>query len=564
MMTKSSRSAAIRLLWHESRPVRRTGAAALAVLTLSVVATLAGPLLVQSFVDSATGGAGPARLVVIAVWYLVVAVVAGASRILASYLSVHCGWRVADGLRTRLLRHAAIDRAVLDVESRPVGEVLEQVEGNADVVGRAIAESGFRMVSNIAVGLGTVAVIFAVLPAAGLGILVLVAVVYAVLSRLARRAVRRWAAARQQQARLFGFIGDAVAARHDLAQLRETRWATERTRGDLAALLHTEGRAYIAGRVFWPVTQLCFALAFGIGFGFGLHGLDTGAISVGTLTMIYLYVSLLQQPLEEMSSQTGQLQQMMAVLTLAADWLRPANTAERTTTALPDRPLAVTFEHVTFGYGDQPVLRDVSFSVEPGRSLGIVGPTGSGKSTVLNLLCGLADPQHGRVLIGGTDISTLTPAAFARHVTVLSQRAHVFTASVYDNVTLFDDGISRERVWQVLARLNAVSWVSELADGLDTRVGTGARVLSDGEMAVLACARALVRPGQLLVVDEGAARLDVGAEGTWADLLDTVMRDRTVVMVEHRLGALRGVDDVLHMRDGRVVEIVPAAGQEVA
>lgn len=557
-MNSTSRSAAIRLLWRESVPVRRMAAAALAVLTLSVVATLAGPLLVQSFVDSATAGSGAGVLVRIAVGYLVVALVAGATRIVASYLSVHCGWRVADGLRIRLLRHAAVARSVLDVESRPVGEVLEQVEGNADVVGKAIAESGFRMVSNIAVGLGTVAVIFVVLPAAGIGILVLVAVVYLVLSRLARRAVRRWAAARQQQARLFGFIGDTLAARHDLVQLRETDWATERTRTDLASLLHTEGRAYIAGRVFWPVTQLCFALAFGIGFGFGLHGLDSGAISVGTLTMIYLYVSLLQQPLEEMSSQTGQMQQMMAVLTLAAGWLRPADARPDSATALPDGPLDVRFEHVTFGYGDQPVLHDVSFTVAPGRSLGIVGPTGSGKSTVINLLCGLAAPQRGRVLIGGVDIATLAPARFAERVTVLSQRAHVFTASVYDNVTLFDDGIPREHVWQVLARLNAVGWVSDLAAGLDTRIGTGARVLSDGEMQVLACARALVRPGRLLVVDEGASRLDAAAERSWADLLDTVSRDRTVVMVEHRLGALRGVDDVMSMRDGRVVDVVPA------
>ena len=185
----TSRSAALRLLWNESGPVRLTAAAALAVLTVSVVATLGGPLLVEHFVDLATAGVGESELVVVALWYLVLAVIAGVTRILASYLSVHCGWRVADSLRVRLLRQAAVERPVLEVESRPVGEVLEQVEGNADVVGKAIAESGFRMVSNIAVGLGTVLVIFIVLPAAGIGILVLLVAVYWVLSRLARRAV---------------------------------------------------------------------------------------------------------------------------------------------------------------------------------------------------------------------------------------------------------------------------------------------------------------------------------------------------------------------------------------
>jgi len=550
--------AAFRLLWHESRPVRWTAAVALGVLTLSVTATLAGPLLVQHFVDSVTAGAGASTLVGIAMWYLMVAVVAGGTRILASYLSVHCGWRVADGLRIRLLRQAVAVQPVLDVESRPVGEVLEQVEGNADIVGKAITGSGFRMVSNIAIILGTVAVIFVVLPVAGIGILVLVALVYLVLSRLARQAVRRWATARQQQFRLFGFISDTLAARYDLVQLGESRWATERTRTDLDSLLRTEGRAYIAGRVFWPVTQLCIALAFGLGFGFGLHALNSGAISVGTLTMIYLYVNLLQQPLEEMSSQTGQMQQMMAVMTQATEWLEPVTDLERPDVVLPHGPLEVSFEHVTFGYGEQPVLRDVSFTVAPGRSLGIVGPTGSGKSTVINLLCGLAEPQEGRVMIGGVDLDRLSSAQFAARVTVLSQRAHVFTASVYDNVTLFDDSIPREHVWEVLVRLNAAEWVSELANGLDTRVGIGARVLSEGEMQVLACARALVRPYSLLVVDEGVSRLDAEAERSWADLLDTVIQDRTAVMVEHRRKALRGVDEIMTMRDGRVVEIVSA------
>ena len=311
----------------------------------------------------------------------------------------------------------------------------------------------------------------------------------------------------------------------------------------------------IAGRIFWPVTQLCFALAFGLGFGFGLHALAAGSLTVGTLTMIYLYVNLLQQPLEEMSSQTGQLQQMMAVLTLAAQWLgprrEPAPTAAR---VLPDGPLEVTFDHVTFGYGDQPVLRDVSFTVAPGSSLGIVGPTGAGKSTVINLLCGLAAPDQGRVLLGGVKLSRISPAEFADRVTVLSQRAHVFSASVHDNVTLFDDSIPRARVWDVLHRLGAVEWVSALADGLDTRIGTGARVLSEGEMQVLAGARALIRPYSLLVVDEGASRLDVVAERSWSRLVDTVMRDRTVVMVEHRLTALAGVDEVMTMGVGRVVE----------
>ncbi|MFH8477057.1 ABC transporter ATP-binding protein [Streptomyces sp. NPDC018000] len=555
------RASALRLLWRESRPVRPVAAGALLVLMASVLATLAGPWLVQRFVNEASAGSAQSVLMEVAGIYLAVAVVAGAARIGASFLAVQAGWRIADRLRARLLHQAAVERPVLDVESRQVGETLEQVDGNADIVGKAISESGFRLLSNIALAVGTIVAMSLVIPVAGLAISVLVVAVCYLLTRMARGSVRRWEKARQQQAGLFGFVGDTLAARDELLLMRRTDWAADHTRSGLDGLLRTEGRAYISGRAFWPVTQLCFALAFGLGFGFGLRQLELGTISVGTLTMIYLYVDLLQRPLEEMSSQFGQLQQMTAVLKTAARGLageRPA--APRDEAArLPKGPLEVAFENVSFGYADAPVLKDVSFTVPPGGSLGIVGPTGAGKSTVVNLLCGLARPDRGRVLVGGVEVAGLTPDRFAERVAVLSQRAHIFRATVRENISLFDASVTAERVWEVLEQLDAADWVRALPDGLETRIGAGERGLSDGEMQILAVARVLIRPYSLLIVDEAASRFDPETERIWAGLLRTAMQGCTVVMVEHRTGALRGVDRVMAMEAGRVKEITDAS-----
>lgn len=552
-------SAATRLLRQEIRPVRSVVAAALGVLVVSVLAMLAGPLVVQRFVDRATEGAGSSALVTVALTYLAVALVGGAARIGAGYLAVRSAWHIADSLRIRLLRRTAVERPVLEVESRPVGEVLEKVEGNCDIVGKSLAESGFQLVGNIAVVAGTLTVMAVTVPAAGAGIAVLVVAVCLLLTRLARRAVARWELAREQQAELFGFVGDALAAREDLLPLGKSRWATATVQDKLARLLRTEGRAYISGRAFWPLTQLFFAVAFGLGFGFGLHALGQGSLSVGTLMMIYLYVDLLQIPVEDMSSQWGDLQKTMAVLGTAARTLDeplPGRDAERLPPgSLPDGPLDVAFEHVTFGYGDVPVVRDVSFTVEAGQSLGIVGQTGAGKSTLINLLCGLASPDEGHVRIGGVDVDRIDPAEFASRLTVLSQRAHIFAGSVRDNIALFDDSVSDDRIWHVLEQLRADGWIRALPDGLDTAIGAAGRALSEGEMQVVASARALIRPVGLLVVDEGASKLDPEAERTWSALLDTVMRDRTVIMVEHRQAALDGVDRVIAMADGRTTYV---------
>ncbi len=551
------------LLWREIQPIKALTTASLIMLMINVVATLAGPLLVQDFVDLAIGGASPGALVRVSLMYLGVALLSGGARVTASYFGVQCGWRLADSLRMKLLRRAAVETPILKVEARPVGEVLEQVEGSADIVGRSIAESGFRLVGNIAVVVGILGVMVVKVPAAGLGITLLVVGLCFALARLSRIAVGRWERARNQQAELFGFIGDALAARNDLLPMGESAWATARVHDDLAALYHTEGRAYIGGRGFWPLTQLFVALAFGLGVGFALQRLGQGAISVGTLAVVYLYIDLLQKPLEEMSSQAGQLQQMMGVLAIAARVLDAGHAPEPTSAdppaILPDGPLAVSFEDVTFGYGDEPVLQEVSFTVPAGRSLGVVGRTGAGKSTIVNLLCGLARPQSGRVRIGGIDTHELSDVEFARRVTVMSQRAHVFGASVRDNVTLFDAAVPEEHVWEVLERLNAADWVRALPDGVDTPIGTGGRRLSEGELQLLAGARALIRPYSLLVVDEGTSRLDPETEQSWAELLDGVMDDRTVVVIEHRWGTLRSVDEVLVLDEGRVADLLPGS-----
>ncbi|MBY6307671.1 ABC transporter ATP-binding protein [Streptomyces clavuligerus] len=549
-----------RLLLQQLRPVRAASVVALLAALAGVAATLAGPLLIQRFVDRAGAGADESALMAVALIYLAVAAAGTTVRVISGYLAARAGWSIADGLRRRLLRNAAVERPVLETEGRQTGAVLEEIDGNSDIVGTAFAEAGFRMVANVVTAVGILAVMVVVVPAAGTGITLLTAVMFFAFARLTRRATRRFGAARQEQAEFFGFVGDGLAARDDLLPLDRAEWATDATRLRLDSLFRVEGRAYMAGRSLWPLAQLFFALSLGLALGFGLRALGHGDVTVGTLTMLYLYVNLLQEPLEKISSQAEQLQRMMAVLTLSARTLDREGTVPAHAGAPagepPTGPQTVSFEKVTFGYGDEPVLRDVTFSVPAGGSLGIVGPTGAGKSTVVNLLCGIAAPDEGRVTIGGVDAAAIPPEQLAHQLTVLSQQAHLFADSLRDNITLHKEGIPTERIWEVLERLGAADWVRALPEGLDTRVGTGGRQLSEGEAQLVTGARALVHPGGVLVIDEGTSRLDPEAERSWAAVVGTLMRDRTVIMVAHRTETLRDVDGVLVLRDGRVAEPV--------
>ena len=557
---------ASRLLRQELSSVWGVAIVALVSVLVGVAGTLGGPLVIQRFVDQATGGTTVDALVMTTIVYLGVSVAGSAGRITSGYFAAQVGWGVADRLRSRLFQRLAVDQPVLAVESCPVGAILEQVEGNSDIIGTTIAQAGFQLVGNLVAAVGALAIMTVVIPPAGIGIAVLIVVMFWAFARLTREALSKWEAARQRQTEIFGFVGDALAARDDLLPLGASEWPTRRTRSLLGSLFPVERGAYLAGRAAWPLAQVFFALSFALALGFGLRGLGQGGITPGTLMLLYLYVVLLQEPLEQVSSQVDQVQQMMAVLGMSAKTIGTGPDAPVTPDRLarePAGPLSVTFTDVVFGYGETPVLHDVSFHVPAGRSLGIVGPTGAGKSTVINLLCGLCAPSRGRVMIGDRDAGAIPPSELAAHVTVLSQQAHLFGASLRDNITLFDDSVPADRLWEVLEQLGAAAWVRALPEGLDTRVGARGRQLSVGEAQLIAGARALTRSAGLLVIDEGTSRLDPETERAWTAVVDRLRRDRTVIMVAHRLATLSGFDEVLVMRDGRVADLVPG-GQALA
>ncbi len=545
----------IELLLSEFGRVKFITAATLCVLMLSVLATLSGPMLVKHFVDKAVVNGTSSYLSSIALTYFTVALFGGVARVVANYLSVKTGWQIADRLRIQLLRRIAVENPVLEIERRPVGDLLEQIEGNADIIGRSISDSGFKLVGNAALIISTTLVLLKTIPAAGVGISILLIVNFFVLSRLSRISVKFWKNARYKQAELFGFMGDLLAARDDLHILNGLVWAVEHTRRIIDKLYQIENRAYTRGRAFWPVTQLFVATSFGLGFAYGLRQLELSSITVGTITAIYLYIDLLQKPLEETSSLAGELQQMMAVLSMTAAALEEQQNQEWSTQPLTAGALPVSFENVTFGYDPaSSVLRNVTFDVAPGKKVGIIGRTGVGKSTIINLLCGLVAPNVGRVLIGGVDASLIPPPVFVSRVAVLSQRSHVFSASVRDNISLFSTQISDNQLWEILEKLDAARWIKDLPQGLDTMIGSGGRVLSKGEMQLLMGVRVLLRPSNLLIIDEGTSVMDVQSELSWTKLIETVSKGLTVIMVEHRHTAIREADEVIVIENGRIIE----------
>jgi ATP-binding cassette subfamily B protein len=211
---------------------------------------------------------------------------------------------------------------------------------------------------------------------------------------------------------------------------------------------------------------------------------------------------------------------------------------------------------VTFGYGTDPdVLHDVTIEVPPGQVLGVVGRTGSGKSTIARLLVRFHDPRAGSVEVGGLDVRQLRRQQLRDRVALVTQEVHVMRASVRDNLTLFDPTVDDDRIRAAIAALGLDRWFAALPDGLDTVVREGGAGLSAGESQLLSFGRAFLADPSIVILDEASSRLDPATEAILESAVDRLLADRTGIVIAHRLATLDRCDLVCVLEHGRVVEL---------
>lgn len=214
----------------------------------------------------------------------------------------------------------------------------------------------------------------------------------------------------------------------------------------------------------------------------------------------------------------------------------------------------IVFENVTFGYGAEPILKHVSFVAEGGRTTAIVGPSGAGKSTIISLIPRFYDPERGRILIDGQDISTVTKASLRRHIAYVSQSAMLFEGTVRDNIRYGRPDATDAEIEEAARLAYAHEFISALPLGYDTPVGENGANLSGGQRQRLSIARALVRDASILLLDEATSALDNESEAAVQKAFENAMRGRTVVVIAHRLSTVAEADKIIVMEDGRIVE----------
>jgi ATP-binding cassette subfamily B protein len=382
-----------------------------------------------------------------------------------------------------------------------------------------------------------------------------------------------WMAERQAYADYYGFLEERLAGTEDIRSSGAREYTIKRFHDLLRTAFRASMRAMLAFNITFNVTWVFYAIGTAAALVMGGLLYQQGALTIGGVYLVFQYALFLQMPIDRITRQIEDFQQASASISRVEDLfaLQPI-LKDGAQGVVPAGPLGVTFDDVCFAYGVDPILKHVSFTLKPGAVLGLLGRTGSGKTTIARLLFRLYDVNEGSILLlpspsgrgvggerGRTDIRDLPLDVLRTHVGMVTQDVQLFHATVRDNLTFFDPTISDERILSVIEDLGLWSWYATLPNGLDTELQTGNAGLSSGEAQLLAFTRVFLRNPSVVVLDEATSRLDRATEKLIERAVDRLLADRTrtAIIIAHRLNTVQRTDEILILSDGEAIEHGP-------
>ncbi len=554
----------LRAYWRllERYLVQQRGAALLMAFLLLANAGmgLAGPQVVRAFIDAALAGAPLAALLQAAILFLGITLAGSVLDLFANYHAKRVAWVATNALHIDLAAHLV--RLDLDFhKAHSAGELIERVDGDVEALAGFLSSFVVDLVGNLLLLAGILVVILTEglvlgLLFTGFSLLALILLTWA-----HRFAPPHWRAVRECSANFFGFMGEMLTATEDLRACGAVPYAVRRYILQLRAWRPVALRASLWGMI-WLVTTAALAVGQALIRGLGGPMFLSGAMSLGTLYMLVRYLEMLiGGPINDIRWRLEQLQHAQASIARVQSLLDTTSRLAGGTALLPPGPPSVSFDRVSFAYedvgerADTWALRDLSFTLAPGRVLGLLGRTGSGKTTLARLLYRFHDPQAGSVRLGGVDLRQAQLGPLRARIGLVTQDVQLFQASLRDNLTFFDPQVADADLLATLEALGLGRWLERLPHGLDTPVSN--ETLSAGEAQLIALARVYLKDPDLVILDEASSRIDPATEVLLGGTLDRLLHDRSAVIIAHRLATVARADDVLILEDGQVTEYGP-------
>lgn len=564
----------MRLILELIRPYRLLVAGIFAVLLIQIATGLAAPWPLKVVLDSVVGhhplpgwlhgllqpllgGEGKMHIAgLAAIMVFVIAVIAAVASYVANYLTETVGQRIGNDLRTRAYHH--LQQLSLNYfDTHRVGPILSTLTDDVDTIQGFASASTLGIATDLLTIVGMLAMMLWLQWDFTLIALAVAPLLLLFVSRI-RKAVK--AATHEVRKRESDIVAVAeeglqsirVVKAFDREELQERQLAMVGQQAVDAALNARRVKSVVS-----PIVTVVVAACTAVVLWRGSALILAGAMTAGTLTVFISYLASFFKPVQDLAKLTNTI----AMASVGVDRVNALLTAE---TSVEEKPEAIepekikgaiSFERVAFSYDSEtPVLRDVTFEVKPGQLVGVVGHTGSGKSSLVSLIPRFYDPSMGTVRIDGVDLRDYKLHELRRQIAYVLQDTVLFRGTIRDNIAFGRPEADHDEIVEMAKLANAHEFISEMPQGYDSPVGERGLTLSGGQRQRIGIARALIRDSPILILDEPTAALDAESEHLVMSALQRLMSGRTVITIAHRLSTIRDADKIVVLEEGRVVE----------
>ncbi|WP_435310272.1 ABC transporter ATP-binding protein [Primorskyibacter sedentarius] len=546
----------IRRIWPFVRPYRLQLVISIVAVLIFTATQIVIPLIIRDAIDNGLVPGGQAALRSALIVFGVVIVINYAASFVQEKVVGQTAENVLFDIREAMFSH--LQRvSMLFMDKTEVGRLMSRLQGDVNSM-QEFLETSVLSLGDFVLLIGIVASMLYLDLRLGLLTLTVLPILFLVRIVWLPRARTAFMRAHETNSAANGALAEAIhgvraVQSMDRQQVNVTLYA-DKARANLRAHLVAARYAQVMVPIVDTLTGLAMAVVIVVGGSLVLRQ----SLDVGVMVAFLFYVQRFFDPIRSLTMQYSVMQRAMASGQRLSEVLDVEVTVKNKPGAqplTPDMDGSVEFRNVTFGYNpEHPILRNVSFRVEPGQTVALVGPTGSGKSSSMALLQRLYDVQGGSVIVSGRDVRDVTLGSLGRHVAVVLQEPYLFTGTVMENIR-FNAAATDEQVIEAAQAVGAHDFIMALPNGYDEVLGERGGTLSLGQRQLLSFARALVADARILVMDEATASVDSHTEMQIQKALETLLEGRTGIVIAHRLATIRNADAIVVLRAGEIVEI---------
>ncbi|SFL35956.1 ATP-binding cassette, subfamily B [Paenibacillus sp. 1_12] len=537
------------------RPQRKSMAVLGILLIGGIVMQLINPQIIRYFIDTAQTQESSSPLIYAALLFIGVSLLHQALTVAATYIGETVGWIATNKLRGDVAAHCM----KLDMsfhKSHTSGAIIERVDGDINNLANFFSNFVVSLLSNLLLVVGMLILLFREGWVIGLSMTAFVIFAIYIIQYIRKFAVPHWGNMRQMSSRFYGFLGEHLEGTEDTRANGASNYVMYRFYMMLKEWLPLRVKAFLGWASMWITTLVIFTIGNAVAFGLSAILFKQGSITIGTVYMIFYYTELMAKPIEKIRTQMEDLQKADASIIRVRELLETeSEIQDGIGLPLPQGALSVTFNDVEFGYEDDiTTLHNLNLHLERGKVLGVLGRTGSGKTTLARLLLRFYDPRSGSIHLEGVDLRDATLQELRGRVGLVTQNIEIFQGTVRDNLTFFDQEVEDQAIIHVLEELGLQDWFHSLPSGLDSQLESGGGGLSAGEAQLLSFARVFLSDPGLIILDEASSRLDPATEQHIEKAINRLLVNRTCVVIAHRLATIGRADYILVLDQGRIVE----------